>query len=188
MLFSMPDSVLFISIYIFLLIGIVLSYLIVKSIKKHRLTNKRFVVFFLYNSLNFFIIYHLLTVPPTVSSGNGNPFIPYLFFSALIYIVLCIVIDIEFRNILKNCNSVQRISIILIAITVGVISFSLQLLFISTIEMQLTHQMNSWWEWWKDIHLNSLYFNFHTFLLGICISMLLAVGLTSLKKTNNYIQ
>jgi hypothetical protein len=185
LLFSMPDSVFFIGVYLFLILGVGLAFKMTISIIKHGKNNKLFIVLLLYNCLNFYIIYDLLTVPPTVSSGNGNPFVPYLFFSALIYLVLCIAIFIEFKQIMKNCNTILKIFHFFTALLVGATSLVLQLAFISKVNMQLTHHMSDWWNWWKDIHLNSLYFNLYTFLLGICISILLAIWVTLLTKESD---
>ncbi|KIL43248.1 hypothetical protein [Jeotgalibacillus campisalis] len=57
-----------------------------------------------------------------------------------------------------------------------------QVEFISRIEKELYYPMGSWWSWWESIHLNSLYFNLYTFLLGMSVSVLIAGALAVNKK------
>jgi hypothetical protein len=182
LLSGLPDLLIFIILYGPLAMGI---FIMVKLTKwffiKKEINNRMLLIALAINVLNFYLIYDLMTPSSEVSSGNGNPFIPNILISFLLFISFCVVFSINIIEILSKKKA--WISILVIAITIAITWFSVvsQMDFVLTIKEAIYYPIGNWINWWKSIHLNYLYFNPYTFLLGICISGLVA-GILALFK------
>jgi hypothetical protein len=182
---GLPDILLFFILYGFLITGIIISVKLLKLLDdKKQNTNNRIILFIalLFNAFNFYIIYDLMTVSPQNSSGNGNPHIPYLFISLLLFLSFCIVLSKKIFDTLLNKDVLLTLLIVTITLTIDYFSIVFQLDFVSTIKVKLYYPISNWLNWWKDIHLNYLYFNPYTFLLGISTTSLIAGILALIKK------
>jgi hypothetical protein len=182
---GLPDILIFFILYGFLITGIIISVKLLKLLDdKKQNTNNRIIlhIALLFNAFNFYIIYVLMTVSPQNSSGNGNPHIPYLFISLLLFLSFCIVLSKKIFDILLKKNVLLTLLIVTITLTISYLSIVFQLDFVSTIKEKLYYPISNWLNWWKDIHLNYLYFNPYTFLLGISITSLIAGILALIKK------
>ncbi|MFC4560145.1 hypothetical protein ACFO3D_18465 [Virgibacillus kekensis] len=182
---DLPDMLILLILYGFLITGVIITVKLLKLLdNKKQNTNGKviFLIAMLFNSLNFYIIFDLMTVSPQSSSGNGNPHIPYIFISFPLFLSFCIVLSKKIFDILLKKNGLLSLLVITITLTIGYLSIVFQLDFISNIQEKLYYPMNSWLHWWKDIHLNYLYFNSYTFLFGISVSGLTAGILALIKK------
>jgi hypothetical protein len=185
---GLPDMLIFIILYGFLVTGIIITVKLLKLLDdKKQSTNNTimFLIALVFNAFNFYIIYDLMTVTPQSSSGNGNPHIPYIFISLLLFLSFCIVLSKKIFDTLFKKNVLLSLLIIAITLTIGCFSIVFQLDFVSTIKEELYYPMSNWLNWWKDIHLNYLYFNPFIFLFGISISSLIAGILVLIKKEVN---
>jgi hypothetical protein len=183
---GLPDMLIFFTLYGFLVVGIMITVKLFKRVDDTNLkatNNMKILVAFLFHAFNFYLIYDLMTVSPQSTSGNGNPHIPYIFISFFLYFFFCVVLSKKvFVTLLTKKNMLLSLVIIFITLTMGCFSIVFQLDFVSTIKEQLYYPMSNWLNWWKDIHLNYLYFNLYTFLLGISLSGLVAGILALIKK------
>ncbi|MCG3419447.1 hypothetical protein [Oceanobacillus jordanicus] len=182
LLSGLPDMLIFIILYGPLAMGIFIMVKLTKwFVIKKDINNRMLLISLVINVLNFYLIYDLMTPSPEVSSGNGNPFIPNILISFLLFISFCIVFSMKIIEILSKKKA--WFSLLIIAITIAVTWFSVvsQMEFVLTIKEALYYPLDNWLTWWKSIHLNYLYFNPYTFLLGICISCLVA-GILGLSK------
>lgn len=184
---GLPDMFIFFILYGFLVIGIIIT---VKLLKRVDYTNQNannnltILIAFLFHAFNFYLIYNLMTVPPQSISGNGNPHIPYIFISFFLFLSFCIALTKKVFVTLLNKKLLWSLLIIIITITIGCFSVFFQLDFVSTIKEELYYPMSNWANWWKDIHLNYLYFNLYTFLIGLSLSVVIAGILALIKKRN----
>ncbi|MDG5471262.1 hypothetical protein P6709_05840 [Jeotgalibacillus sp. ET6] len=178
---DLPAEVILFSLFALLLTGVIITIMLVKEQKK---TIKSVILLsaIFFHAFNFYIIYDLLTPSPQVSSGNGNPNIPYIFVSFLLFLSFCIVLTRKMSDTLRQKRGWLILIIMVIASTISYFSFVYQLDFISTIKEELYYPLGSWWSWWESIHLNSLYFNPYTFLMGMSISVLVAGVFAVIKK------
>lgn len=184
---GLPDMFIFFILYGFLVIGIMITIKLLKRVdytNQNANNNLTILIAFLYHALNFFIIYDLMTVPPQSISGNGNPHIPYIFISFFLFLSFCIALSKKIFFILSNKKVLSNLLITVIALAISAFSIVLQLDFVLTIKEQLYYPMSNWANWWKDIHLNYLYFNLYTFLLGVSLSGVIAGILALIKKRN----
>lgn len=186
---GLPDMLIFFMLYVFLAIGIYITVKVV-TVFKDRKSPKgillRLFTALVYNAINFYMVYDFMTVAPHISSGNGNPHIPYIFVSSLLFLSFCFVLSKKMFEILLNKNGSVIVLIVLTALLSGYLSIVFQLNFETSIKEQLNHPMSNWLNWWKDIHLNYLYFNFYTFLLGISISVFLAGIFVMFKRKSSF--
>ncbi|MGM0903897.1 MAG: hypothetical protein ACQEXB_22695 [Bacillota bacterium] len=182
---GLPDMLIFSILYGFLVIGIMITVKLFKrldSTNQNAYNNLTILIALLFHAFNFYLIYDLMTVSPQSISGNGNPHIPYIFISFFLFLSFCIVLSKKLFNTFLKKNVLLRLLIMIMTLTIGCFSIVLQLDFVSTIKEELYYPMNNWANWWKDIHLNYLYFNLYTFLFGISSSGLIAGTLALIKK------
>lgn len=175
----------FLILYGCLITGIIITVKLLKLLnykKQNTNNNILLLITMLFNAFNFYIINDLMTVAPQSSSGNGNPHIPHIFISLLLFLSFCIVLSKKIFDTLLKKNVLLSVLIMAITLTIGCFSIVFQLDFVSTIKEELYYPMSNWLNWWKDIHLNYLYFNSYTFLFGISISGLIAGTLVLIKK------
>lgn len=178
---GLPDLVIFIILYGYLFCGIFITYKLFRR-RANTKTNWAFIIAILFNIFNFYIVNDLMTVSPEVSSGNGNPHIPYILISIVLFLLLCIVLSSKIINFLLKRTTFIKVLILAIALSVALGAFSLQSDFVASVNEQLYHPMGEWWNWWKDIHLNNLYLNFYTFVFGVSIAAFLGSIFTLLKR------
>lgn len=175
LLIGLPDMLIFIILYGSLALGVFITVKLIKGfIVTKQINNRMLLIALLFNVLNFYFIYDLMTLPPETISGNGNPFIPNILISFFLFISFCVVFSLKVMNILVMKKVWLSLLFLLAAIAISWYSVISQLDFVFTIKEALYYPIGSWLSWWKSIHLNSLYFNSYTFLLGICISCLVA--------------
>jgi hypothetical protein len=182
---GLPDLLIFLILYGFLIMGIVITVNLLKQVdftNQKSPNNIKVLTALLLHAVNFYLIYDLMTVPPQSSSGNGNPHIPYIFISFFLFLSFCIVLSKKVFFILSNKKVLSNLLITVIALAIGAFSIVLQLDFVSTIKKELYYPMSNWPNWWKDIHLNYLYFNPYTFLFGVSMSGVIAGILALIKK------
>ncbi|CQR48465.1 hypothetical protein BN1058_02835 [Paraliobacillus sp. PM-2] len=181
----LPDGIIFVLLYGFLLIGLFITIKTYQLWGEDHISKKDIVILlilFLYNMLNFIIIFSILTVPPTEASGNGNPHIPYIGLSMILFLAFSILIANQGYTKLKyKSMSIKYLSLFFTLIVILISSY-LQLNFVDSIERKLNYSMNNWLEWWKDIHLNSLYFNIFTFVLIISSFLFISILFSLFKK------
>ncbi|AVR00134.1 hypothetical protein OBCHQ24_14310 [Oceanobacillus iheyensis] len=182
LLSGLPDMLIFIILYGPLAMGIFIMVKLTKwFVIKKEINNRMLLIALVINVLNFYLIYDLMTTPPEVSSGNGNPFIPNILISFLLFISFCVVFSMKIIEILSKKKALISILVIAIAIAITWFSVVSQMDFVLTIKEALYYPLGNWLNWWKSIHLNYLYFNPYTFLIGISISCLVA-GILGLSK------
>ncbi|WP_182201318.1 hypothetical protein [Paraliobacillus salinarum] len=181
----LPDSIIFVALYGFLIIGLVITIKTYQLWGEDQLSKKdkvTLLILFFYNMLNFIIIFSILTIPPTEASGNGNPHIPYIGLSMILFLSFSILIANQGYIRWKHKSMLIKYLSLFFTLIVILISSYLQLNFVNSIERKLNYSMNSWWEWWKDIHLNNLYFNIFTFVLIISFSLFISILFSLFKK------
>ncbi|WHX24586.1 hypothetical protein QNH47_10300 [Virgibacillus halodenitrificans] len=145
LLSGLPDMLIFFVLYGFLIIGIYITVKLLKHLGDKSAKNKMALfITLLFNALNFYIIYDLMTVSPQISSGNGNPFIPYIFISFLLFIFLCIVLSKRIFDTLLKRNILVSLLIVSVALFLGYLSFVFQLDFISMIKSKINYPINNW--------------------------------------------
>lgn len=172
---GLPDGFIVFILFGYLLLGIYLTGELLRRSKGQDAIGA--VLFFfslVFNGFNFYLINDLMTVPPQKISGNGNPFIPYIFMSFLLFLSFCFVFSKNSFEILLKKHRLISLTIALLALVLGYFSMIHELELISMIRVTLYYPMSTWLNWWKDIHLNSLYFNLDTFLFGMSISGFIA--------------
>ncbi|MRH43517.1 hypothetical protein GH741_12590 [Aquibacillus halophilus] len=182
---GLPDMLIFMILYGFLVTGIIITVRLLKLLDVKSQKNNNLIILFialLFNAFNFYIIYDLMTLSPQSISGNGNPHILHIFISILLFLSFCIVLSKQIFESLLMKNVLLSLLIITMTLTIGCFSIVYQMDFVSTIKGELYYPMGNWLNWWKDIHLNYLYFNPYTFLIGISISGLIAGILALIKK------
>ncbi|WP_409300617.1 hypothetical protein [Peribacillus sp. SCS-155] len=185
---GLPDMLIFFILYGFLTFGIYITFKLLNLLISKNLINNNSVLWFIclmFNALNFYIIYDLMTVSPQRISGNGNPHIPYIFVSLLLFLSFCFVISMKIYDILLKKNRLINFLIVSTALFLCYLSMMFQSDFVSMIRGRLYYPMGSWLNWWQDIHLNYLYFNPYTFLFGNSISCLIA-GILAFIKQGKY--
>jgi Flp pilus assembly protein TadB len=175
---------LFFLLFCYILIGMSLSIKITHHIKQEKLKGKRHLtMLFLFNIINFYLIFDLLTVSPETSSGNGNLFFPYLFLSLLPFILFCLVLAIVVYQSLLSKSTVIILLIVMLSLIVCLMSIQYQRVYVALISERLYYPIGMWWDWWKSIHLNSLYYNAYTFTIGVFISSMVGGVVAYLHRT-----
>lgn len=186
---GLPDMLIFFMVYVFLAIGIYITVKVL-TVFKDRKPQKgillRLFTALVYNAFNFYLIYDFMTVAPHISSGNGNPHIPYIFVSSLLFLSFCFVLSKKMFEILLYKNGSVIVLIVLTALLSGYLSIVFQLDFVTSIKEKLYYPMSNWLNWWQDIHLNYLYFNLFIFLFGISISVFLAGIYVIFKRKSSF--
>ncbi|MCF6409567.1 hypothetical protein [Pseudalkalibacillus salsuginis] len=175
-------NLIFFILYGFLTFGIYITVKLFKNQKPNGNNRIMFLIALLINVFNFYIIYDLLTVSPHRSSGNGNPHIPYIFISSILFLSFCFVLSKRIFFILLKKNGLVILLFVSTALFLGYLSSVLQLDFISMISVKLFYPISNWLNWWKDIHLNYLYFNLYTFFIWISLSVFIAGLLAFIKQ------
>ncbi|MCA0972431.1 hypothetical protein LCM20_17690 [Halobacillus litoralis] len=152
------------------------SYLIVGLVGMVWLTDKddksvvSWSVMLSYHLVNLFFVQFLMTIAPDQSSGNGNPHIPYLLLSLVLFVWFCTCASIEAWKKLRVLDSWWKIGILLVSLLGSGVGLFLLLNLIETIRNQLDYP----YTWWADMHFNSLYFSFPSYLLGLSLAILAA--------------
>ncbi|UOQ48578.1 hypothetical protein MUN88_21545 [Gracilibacillus caseinilyticus] len=182
LLSGLPDSFILLLLFGYLALGIMVTIQLRKTMKTKRLNKKIAYVNFFYHAVNFYLIYDVMTVPPQVSSGNGNPHIPHVFISMYFFLYFCYVVVHHLADILLHKNNRFILLCMCIACLFGGVSVIFQLQFVSNVKVNLGYPMGNWWYWWTDIHLNYLYFNQYIFLFGICASVFIATLLVLMRR------
>lgn len=185
---GLPDMLIFFILYGFLFTGIMITVRLLKLLNVKKQKNNNLIILFtalLFNAFNFYIIYDLMTISPKTISGNGNPHILHIFISILLFLSFVIVLSKQIFETLLMKKTLLSLVIITMTLTIGCFSIVYQMNFVSTIKDALYYPIGNWLNWWKDIHLNYLYFNPYTFVIGISISGLIAGILALIKKEVN---
>jgi len=126
-------------VYSFLILGIYITIRLLKRLK-NTVEVITILIALIFNGLNFYIIYDQMTLSPQTISGNGNPHIPFIFISFLLFLLLCIAISKKIYDLLIHKKALVSWLLIAISCFLGYFSIQYQLEFVSSVREELYYQ------------------------------------------------
>ncbi|WP_027414922.1 hypothetical protein [Aneurinibacillus terranovensis] len=150
----------------------------------YELENYLLLFLFAFHGYGFYMVYKFLTFPPDMNPGNGNPGLIVMIPLAILFLLYHVLFVLKGIRYFRFHSYRFTLYVFFLSLLSTLSFLYLETSFSKRVIKLVpdTEGTNQWFNWWMDVHKNSLYFNGYAFMLSISVSIFLASFISIIVK------